>query len=753
MIAKGNTHNNGSTLATYLTTDKGDERAELWQLRGFEAINIKDAFRDIDIMAGATRCQQPFFHGQVRSPAGEKWTRPMWESAADHIENALGLTGQPRAIVLHIDRNTGDEHMHVAWSRINQDTMKAIPLPYFKYQMMAISREMELEFGLKPVRSEREGPIRYGPTRAEFEQARRLGVDIHTVRNTIRDCWDRSDSARSFDDNLAEKGYVLARGDSGVFVALDPAGGIYGLNQRLLDVKIADIRLKLSPLQNIPTIEQARESMLDIPSKQDRLVAWHLELAEIDRLISLHSLKKEGERVDRLIAGMKQWEAEKPEAPNRERTAGQIRLSYVSSLTGQEFADALEDRGLILAQVNETDAERLNRWERKRIKELPPQRDEDQYRTKADYQRYRMGELVVVDQRGDVYQLTRANTGDEFRARQEHLKGIDRDQLLDVSAADNVMKKVREQQHAERNLKHAQKREERQTAFNESRWPINPPQPERKAPGLFREAGHDAGRDTRADSERGLAAAVWKMWTSIDHEKLFEEFGNGPFSVPTYQRRTVVNQPTPGFPVEVSADQFATLLDDKGIMFAKATKEEAERSHREASFAREVGNYTPRFKEGEIVIVTEPNPELRRDGLIVVPGRIHKVDQSLARKYVEPIGQTGKLQSIEATLTVSEQRSAKRKEERATERTELSRDIKDFSRTMGKPAKSFTPTISRAAGKLADSFAKPVHVMADAMDSFLSPPMTPERMAEAQEAVNLREDLAEKAHRDRGRER
>ena len=47
MISKGTTHNNGARLAAYMTTGKDGERAELWELRGFEATTIKDAFRDV----------------------------------------------------------------------------------------------------------------------------------------------------------------------------------------------------------------------------------------------------------------------------------------------------------------------------------------------------------------------------------------------------------------------------------------------------------------------------------------------------------------------------------------------------------------------------------------------------------------------------------------------------------------------------------------------------------------------------------
>jgi hypothetical protein len=110
MIAKGTTHNNGVRLAVYMTTSKEGERAELWQLRGFGATNIKDAFRDVQIMAGATKCEQPFFHVQVRNREGETLTRQQWEITADRIERMLGLSGQPRAISFHTYEHNDDEH-------------------------------------------------------------------------------------------------------------------------------------------------------------------------------------------------------------------------------------------------------------------------------------------------------------------------------------------------------------------------------------------------------------------------------------------------------------------------------------------------------------------------------------------------------------------------------------------------------------------------------------------------------------------
>src|SRR5580692_8217722 len=117
MIAKGTTHDNGGRLARYMVTGKKDERAELWELRGFASPDIIDAFRSVHVIAEATKCQEPFFHVQVRNPETDSLTRDQWEYTADRIERMLGLKDQPRAIAFHIDQRTGEEHVHIAWSR------------------------------------------------------------------------------------------------------------------------------------------------------------------------------------------------------------------------------------------------------------------------------------------------------------------------------------------------------------------------------------------------------------------------------------------------------------------------------------------------------------------------------------------------------------------------------------------------------------------------------------------------------------
>ena len=260
MIAKGTPHANGAVLARYLVTGKEGERAVLSELRGFAASGIVDAFRSVHVMARGTKCEAPFFHVYVRNPDGETLDRDQWEYTANSIERILGLTDQPRAIAFHIAEKGGHVHMHVAWSRIDAENLTAKPLPFYKRRLKTVSRELERRLGLTIVPNERESSIKYAPKRAEEEQARRLGFDIHETREIIRRCFERSDCGQSFQSSLSHAGMVLARGDRRDFLVVDRAGGVHALGKRILDVSAAEIRARVADLsrENLPTLDQAR---------------------------------------------------------------------------------------------------------------------------------------------------------------------------------------------------------------------------------------------------------------------------------------------------------------------------------------------------------------------------------------------------------------------------------------------------------------------------------------------------------------
>ena len=275
MIAKGNTHDNGARLARYITKGKEGELAELWELRGFALRDISDAFRSVHVTAAIGQCRQPFFHVQVRNPEGETLTRVQWNVAIDKIEMMMGLAGQPRAVAAHTDLKTRHEHIHIAWSRIDPDTLIARPLPFFKLRLKKASRELETLFGLTPVPNRRQDRIAYAPKRSEEQQSRRLGVVIHDVRAVIKTCFENADCGRGFQCALDAQGLLLARGERRDFIVLDHEGGMHAVGKRILGISAAEIRTRLADLiaDHLPTVDEARAQLILRPNLAAQQVA------------------------------------------------------------------------------------------------------------------------------------------------------------------------------------------------------------------------------------------------------------------------------------------------------------------------------------------------------------------------------------------------------------------------------------------------------------------------------------------------
>jgi hypothetical protein len=261
MIAKGNLHAHGGRLATYMMAGKDGEHAELIDKRGFLSEDLRESFCTIQAIAESqTRCQKPFFHAYVRLPDDEALERDTWLAVADRIEGKLGFNDQPRAVALHVS-DDGERHLHVAWSRIDTDDMRAIDPGLYKNKMTELARELEQEFGLRELSSERD-PERQtkAAARPEFEEARRLGVNVEAVRETIRDCYDRSDDGPSFAAALVEHDLTVTRGDRRDFVVVDQEGGMHALGKGICGVTAGEIRARLGEefKQGLPGVDEAR---------------------------------------------------------------------------------------------------------------------------------------------------------------------------------------------------------------------------------------------------------------------------------------------------------------------------------------------------------------------------------------------------------------------------------------------------------------------------------------------------------------
>ena len=119
--------------------------------------------------------------------------------------------------------------------RIDIDKMKAINIAFPKRKLNEIAKSLYLEHGWKMPEGFRDktlkNPLNY--TRAEWQQAARIGRKPSEIKHDLQESWAISDSKMSFDIALQDKGYYLARGDRRGYVADDLHGEVYSLTRQL----------------------------------------------------------------------------------------------------------------------------------------------------------------------------------------------------------------------------------------------------------------------------------------------------------------------------------------------------------------------------------------------------------------------------------------------------------------------------------------------------------------------------------------
>lgn len=262
----------------------------------------------------------------------------------------------------------------------------------------------------------------------------------------------------------------------------------------------------------------------------------------------------------------------------------------------------------------------------------------------------------------------------------------------------------------------------------EKHWPAPPPQPNASTnPALFTRAGREAtAASSPQEPPENLQRTAAQIWV-------------------TYNRSH-----TP--------EQFAAALEEKNMRLAAATKDEADQSHREAEFAKALGNTAPRFKEGEIVVVTEPRLEYRREGQIVELRRVFQLNQRTTgedRREVEKfMGKLDRapLQGIEATKQALDERAQQRRDDITAARMDRTTTINDRAR----PANdNGAPLPGKAAGRVVLGIGDAVADTFGGIISFLvpAPPKTPAEIKSIEEERERDAADDRRATRDREHER
>lgn len=268
MIIKGKSRAGAGALAHHLGNAETNERVRLLETRNTIAQDLRGALVEMEAVASGTRCQKSLYHAALSPEPPHRLTPDQRNEAIDVLEKKLGLEGHARVVVLH--EKMGREHIHVVWSRIDIDTMKAVHDGHNFRKHEEVARELERRFEhprVQGAHAERDGVRRPDrtPSRSELRQEDRTGIRGRDVKAEVTKIFQSSDNAEAFKAGLEERGYLLAQGDRRDFVVVDRAGGTHSLARRIDGVRAADLREFMSTIDRdgLPTADQAKRMQLE----------------------------------------------------------------------------------------------------------------------------------------------------------------------------------------------------------------------------------------------------------------------------------------------------------------------------------------------------------------------------------------------------------------------------------------------------------------------------------------------------------
>ena len=349
MILKGSQRAGARQLAAHLLNERDNEHVRVHELRGFVADDLPGAFTEAHAVSKGTKCKQYLFSLSLNPPQGAEVGEAAFAQAADKAERALGLSGQPRAIVFH--EKEGRRHAHVVWSRIKASEMRAVNMAHFKNKLTALSRELYLEHEWKlPDGLRHDGgknPLNF--TLAEWQQAKRIGCHPHEIKQAFQEAWAQSDGLKAMSAALAERGYFVAKGDRRDLVAVDLEGNVWAL-ARQAGVTVKEARERLGNGDGLPGVEAVRREMARLVTGQlkgfirDTRVRQAQESAKLRGEAKTMGARQRGERklLDR--KQRERWDRETEDRSNR----------YRAGLAG--LLDHITGRARRLRRLNEREA-------------------------------------------------------------------------------------------------------------------------------------------------------------------------------------------------------------------------------------------------------------------------------------------------------------------------------------------------------------------------------------------------------------
>ena len=321
MILKGNQRAGGRQMAIHLLNGEQNEHVNVHEVSGFMAQDVLGALNEAYALSKGTKCKQFMYSLSLNPPLDQKVDIDTFEKTLERVEKKLGLEGQPRVVVFH--EKEGRRHAHCVWSRINSDEMKAVNISHPKLKLNDLSKSLYLEHGWKLPEGfkdkTKKSPLNF--TRAEWQQAQRIGRKASDIKSELQECWAISDTKTSFEHALHEKGYFLAKGDKRGFVALDVYGEVYSLS-RQLGQKAKALEARLGNSNELPSVQEVKDGIQGKLSKLFDSYKEELRTAHDEKLKPLLNNKARMTSEHRSVrASLKEYQQKRWQSEELKRSA------------------------------------------------------------------------------------------------------------------------------------------------------------------------------------------------------------------------------------------------------------------------------------------------------------------------------------------------------------------------------------------------------------------------------------------------
>lgn len=262
MIIHGNSRGNAKQMGLHLLSDENDH-IDVLEVRGFVHDDPVGGLQEAYAHSRATKCKKFLYSASFNPPEGVVLSDEQFFDTINRAEKKLGLVGQPRVIVTH-EKDGNRKHAHCVWSRIDTEQMKAIPMAFDKDRLNELSRDLFIEHGWdmpQGFRNKQNRDLR-NFNLAEWQQAKRHGLDAKQIKARIQHAWTISDDKKSFTSALAHEGFFLSRGDKkNVHVAVDWHGEVYAIS-RATGEKSKSVKAKLGEPDLLPTVDATKAKII-----------------------------------------------------------------------------------------------------------------------------------------------------------------------------------------------------------------------------------------------------------------------------------------------------------------------------------------------------------------------------------------------------------------------------------------------------------------------------------------------------------